>query len=62
MTRFDIHTTSDTPASPGADLGPKWDDESGGDWPVREGRRQLTVTIDHDAAGHHERRASCGKR
>ena len=36
MTRVDEHTTSDTPASPGADLGPKRDDESGGDWPVME--------------------------
>ncbi|CAM9560755.1 unnamed protein product [Ascophyllum nodosum] len=36
MTRFDVHPTSDIPASPGADLGPKRDDESGGDWPVRE--------------------------
>ena len=36
MTLFDVHTTSDPPAFPGADLGPKWDDESGGDWPVRE--------------------------
>ena len=26
MTRFGIHTTSDTPASPDADLGPKRDD------------------------------------
>ena len=34
--RFDVHTTSDTPFSPGADLGPNRDDESGGDWPVRE--------------------------
>ena len=31
MTRFDVHTTSDTPASPGADRGPKRDGESGGD-------------------------------
>ena len=36
MTRFDVHTTSDIPTSPGADLGPKRDDESGGDWPMRE--------------------------
>ena len=36
IARFDIHTTSDTPASLGADLGPKRSDESGGDWPVRE--------------------------
>ena len=36
MTRFDGHATSDTPASPGADLGPKRDDESGGNWPVRK--------------------------
>ena len=36
MTRFDVHTTSDTPASPGPDLGLKWDVESGGGWPVRE--------------------------
>ena len=31
MTRFGVHITSDIPTSPGADLGPKWDDESGGD-------------------------------
>ena len=36
MTRFDVHTTSDTLASPGADLGPKRDDEAGGNWPMRE--------------------------
>ena len=36
MTRFDVHTTSYTPASLGADLEPKRDDESRGDWPVRE--------------------------
>ena len=36
MTRFDVHTTSDTPASPGADLGSNRDDELGGDWPLRE--------------------------
>ena len=36
MTRFDVHTTSDTPASPGADLGPKRNDELGRDRPVRE--------------------------
>ena len=36
MTRFDVRNTSDIPASPGADLGSKWDDVSGGDWPVRE--------------------------
>ena len=34
MTRFNVHITFDTTASPGADLGPKLDDESGGDWPV----------------------------
>ena len=34
-TRFDVHTTSDTPASPDADLVPKRD-ESGRYWPVRE--------------------------
>ena len=31
MTRFDVHTTSDTPASPGTHLGPKRDGESGRD-------------------------------
>ena len=36
MARFDLHTTSDTPASPGANLGLKRNDESGGDWLVRE--------------------------
>ena len=36
MTRFDVHTTSETPASPGADIGQKRDGESGGDCPVRE--------------------------
>ena len=34
--RFDVQSISDIPASPGADLGPKQDDEPGGDWPVRE--------------------------
>ena len=36
MIRFDVRTTSDTPGSPGADLGSNWDDESGEDWHVRE--------------------------
>ena len=35
MARFDLHTTSDIPTSPGADLEPKREDESGGDWPMR---------------------------
>ena len=35
MKRFDVQSISDIPASPGADLGPKQDDEPGGDWPVR---------------------------
>ena len=35
MTRFDAHTTSNTPASPGTDLGLRQNDESGGDWPVK---------------------------
>ena len=33
MKRFDVQSTSDIPASPGA---PKKADETGGDWPVRE--------------------------
>ena len=36
MKWFDVQSISDIPASPGADLGPKQDDEPGGDWPVRE--------------------------
>ena len=36
MKRFDVQSISDTPASPGADLGPKQDNEPGGDWPVTE--------------------------
>ena len=36
LKRFDIRKTSDIPASPGADLGPRRDDEAEGDWPVRE--------------------------
>ena len=36
MTNFDVHTTSDTPASPDADLGSMWDDQLGGDWPMRK--------------------------
>ena len=36
MKRFDVQSISDIPASPGADPGPKQDDEPGGDWPVRE--------------------------
>ena len=33
--RFDVQSISDIPASPGADLGPKQDNEPGGDWSVR---------------------------
>ena len=36
MTRFDAHTTSNTPASPGTDLGSRQNDESGGYWPVKK--------------------------
>ena len=36
MKRFDVQSISDIPASPGADLGPKQNNEPGGDWPVRE--------------------------
>ena len=36
MKRFDVQSISDIPASSNADLGPKQDDEPGGDWPVRE--------------------------
>ena len=36
MIRSNVHITSNTPASPGADLGPKRDDASRRDWPVRE--------------------------
>ncbi|CAB1108043.1 unnamed protein product [Ectocarpus sp. CCAP 1310/34] len=34
--RFDVKSTSRIPATPGADLGPKREDEEGGEWPVRE--------------------------
>ncbi|CAB1116999.1 unnamed protein product [Ectocarpus sp. CCAP 1310/34] len=33
---LDVQSTSRIPASPGVDLGPKQDDEKGGEWPVRE--------------------------
>ncbi|CAB1112182.1 unnamed protein product [Ectocarpus sp. CCAP 1310/34] len=33
---FDVQSTSRIPASPGGDLGPKREDEEGGEWPVRE--------------------------
>ena len=36
MKRFDVQSISDISVSPGADLGPKQDNEPGGDWPVRE--------------------------
>ena len=36
MRHFDVHSTSNMPASPGADLGPKREDEPRGDWPLRE--------------------------
>ena len=36
MKRFDVQSISDIPASPGADLGPKQDNEPGGDWRVTE--------------------------
>ncbi|CAB1117526.1 unnamed protein product [Ectocarpus sp. CCAP 1310/34] len=34
--RIDVQSTSHIPATPVADLGPKRDDEKGGEWPVRE--------------------------
>ena len=34
--RFDVHSTSSIPDSPGADLGKKRQDEPGGGWPVRK--------------------------
>ena len=36
MKRLDVQSISDITASPGADLGPKQDNEPGGDWSVRE--------------------------
>ena len=36
LTRISVHATSDISISPCLDLGPKRDDESGGDWPVRK--------------------------
>ena len=36
MTRFNAHTTSNTSASPGTDLGSRQNDESGRDWPVKK--------------------------
>ena len=36
MTRFDVYTTSDAPTPSSTDLGPKWDNESGVDWHVKE--------------------------
>ena len=45
MERFDVQSISDIPASPGADLGPKQDDEPGGDWPEREAVRSLMMWI-----------------
>ncbi|CAB1105045.1 unnamed protein product [Ectocarpus sp. CCAP 1310/34] len=36
VARFDVKSTSRIPATPGADLGPKREDEEGGEWPVRE--------------------------
>ena len=41
MTRFDAHTTSNTRAFPGTDLGSRQNDESGGDWPVKKAVRSL---------------------
>ena len=41
MKRFDVQSISDILASPGADLGPKQDNEPGGDWPVREAIERL---------------------
>ena len=45
MTSFDVPNTPDTPASPGADLGQKRDDESGGDWLVREAAGSLLLWL-----------------
>ena len=43
MKRFDVQSIADIPASPGADLGPKRDDEPGGDCPVREAVESLML-------------------
>ena len=42
MKRFDVQSISNIPASPGTDLGPKQDNEPGGDWPVTEAVASLT--------------------
>ena len=42
MKKIDVQSVSDIPASPGADLGSKRDEEPGGDWPVREPVESLT--------------------
>lgn len=39
--RFDVKSTLNTLGSPGNDLGPKRDDEQGGDCPVREATGSL---------------------
>ena len=44
-TCFDVHTTLDIPASPGADLGQKQDDGSEGDWVVREAAGSLLLWL-----------------
>ena len=41
MAHFDVRTAFDTRVSPVADLWPKRDDKSGGDWPVRKTVRSL---------------------
>ena len=42
MKRFDVQSISDVPASPGAHLGSKQDNEPRGDWPVTEAVGSLT--------------------
>ena len=56
LNRSGVNSSSDIPATPGVELGPKYEGEHGGDWPYRE----AAGAIDHNEAERFERCTCCG--
>ena len=58
--RSGVDSSSDIPATPGVEAGPREEDEARGDCPYRRSCEQLDAAVDHDETGHFERCACCG--